>query len=852
MLGTLLAACGPTDEPAPTEPPVVEPTEAPAETTEAPPVGAEDLLDEIMAADTLVVSTDPNYAPWSFLNDDGELDGFDVNVAQEVAARMGVELVFETPDWDMITGGNWGGRWDVSIGSMTATEQRSEVLWFTDPYYYVPASFAVHKDNTTIASPADLGDANLGLGTATTYEDYLNGILSMLSGEIAYDPPAVGEITAYTTDQEAVQDLALGDGVRLDAVMTSLPTVVGAIEEGVPLKVIGTPAFYEGLVFALDKSRGPSDKLIAKFNEIIADMHNDGTLSELSLKWTGVDYTTIVQPGEEPPPAESNRGKGGTVTILYWQAVSTLNAYLSGGTKDIEAASLITEPLGRYDETGKMMPWLAAEIPTVANGGVSEDLTSITWKLKEGLLWSDGTPVTAEDVAFSWEYCVDPEMGCNALSWFAGVESVEAVDPLTVKITFDGPKPYPYGPFVGAESPIIQKAQFQDCMGARAQECTEQNFGPVGTGPYKVKEFRANDVVLYEINENYRDPNKPYFSEVIFKGGGDAAAAARAVLETGEADYAWNVQVEQEILAQMEAAGIGTVVPAYSTGVERIMINFTNPDPALGDMRSVWSADDPNPHPFLSDINVRRALSLAIDRSIIAEQLYGAAGKPTCNVLPAPDIYVSTANDECLVQDIAQANAILDEAGWLPGGDGIRQKDGVRLSILYQTSTNSVRQSTQALVKQWWSEIGVETELRNIDSGVFFGGDPASPDTYGKFYADVEMYTNDFSGTDPEAYMANWLCEEISGPDNQWLGNNIPRWCNADYEELVAQMRQTADLDERIALAKAMNDMLMQDYVMIPLVHRGQPSAVANRLQNVKVNPWDSELWNIADWTATE
>jgi peptide/nickel transport system substrate-binding protein len=321
------------------------------------------------------------------------------------------------------------------------------------------------------------------------------------------------------------------------------------------------------------------------------------------------------------------------------------------------------------------------------------------------------------------------------------------------------------------------------------------------------------------------------------------------VLETGEADYAWNVQVEQQILKQMELAGKGKVVPGYATGVERLMVNFTNPDPALGDQRSVWSEDDPNPHPFLTDPAVRRALSLAIDRNTISSQLYGSAGVPTCNVIPAPAIYVSTANDECLTQDIEQANQILDDAGWVRGSDGIREKDGVRLSILYQTSTNSLRQSTQALIKQWWEQIGVETELRNIDAAVFFGADPASPDTYGKFYADIEMYTNDYSGTDPESYLANWKCEEIAGPDNQWLGNNIPRWCSEDYEALVAEMAQTADLQERADLAKQMNDMLMQNYVMIPLVHRGSPSAHANSLLGVRMNPWDSELWNIADWT---
>ncbi|MGD9148254.1 MAG: peptide ABC transporter substrate-binding protein [Anaerolineae bacterium] len=562
-----------------------------------------------------------------------------------------------------------------------------------------------------------------------------------------------------------------------------------------------------------------------------------------------VTIVETVEVEKEVEVAGGARGTCGTVNILYWQAVSMLNPYLSGGTKDIEAGSLIVEPLARYNESGVMVPWLVDEIPTVENGGVSEDLTSITWKLKEGIVWSDGTPLTAEDVVFTGEYCLDPEMGCNALSWFSGVESIEALDDLTVKINFSGPKPYPYGPFVGAESPIIQKAQFEDCMGVKAQECTEENFGPVGTGPFKVVEFKANDVVVYDVNELYRDPNKPCFAEVVFKGGGEAPSAARAVLETGEADYAWNVQVEKDILAQMELAGLGKVVPGYSTGVERLMVNFTNPDPALGDNRSLWTPDGQFAHPFLSDNTVRRALSLAIDRNTIATQLYGAAGVPTCNVIPAPSIYVSTANDECLTQNIDEANRILDEAGWARGSDGIREKDGVRLSILYQTSTNSLRQSTQALIKQWWEQIGVETELRNIDSAVFFGGDPASPDTYGKFYADIEMYTNDYSGTDAESYLNNWRCNEISGPDNQWLGNNIPRWCNEEYEALLDQLAQTGVLEERAELTKQMNDMLMQDYVMIPLVHRGSPSAHANSLLGVRMNPWDSELWNIADWT---
>ena len=546
--------------------------------------------------------------------------------------------------------------------------------------------------------------------------------------------------------------------------------------------------------------------------------------------------------------ALAERGRDGHLKILYWQAVSTVNPYLSGGTKDIEAASLVLEPLARYDETGTIVPALATDIPTVENGGVAADLMSITWPLRQDITWSDGTPFTAADVVFSAEYCLNEEMGCNALSSFTDVTGVEALDDHTVKIHFGVAKPFPYGPFVGSNAPILQKAQFENCTGARAQTCTEQNFGPIGTGPFKVDEFRANDVIVLSANERYREPDKPAFAAVILKGGGDATSAARAVLATGEFDYAWNLQVEPEVLEQMVTNGKGTVVAGFGTMVERLVVNQTNNDPALGVERRSLYLDGANPHPFLSDPAVRRALSLAIDRQILVDSGYGAAGRVSCNILPAPAVYASVANDACMTPSIEEANRILDEAGWLAGDDGVREKDGVRLSILYQTSTNSVRQGTQALVKQMWKEIGVETELRNIDAAVFFGGDPSSPDTYLKFYADIQMYTNNFDGIDPEAYMANWTCSEIPAPEKQWLGGNIPRVCDAEYEALSARMAVTASLDERAVIARQMNDILVQNHYVIPLIWRAKISAHANTLKGVRMNPWDSELWNAADW----
>ncbi|MFZ3581329.1 peptide ABC transporter substrate-binding protein [Loktanella sp. DJP18] len=555
-------------------------------------------------------------------------------------------------------------------------------------------------------------------------------------------------------------------------------------------------------------------------------------------------FGQMAQAQSENPGGE--RGRDGAVGIIYWQAPSILNAYLSGGTKDIEAASLVTEPLGRYDETGAPVPWLVDEIPTVANGGVAEDLTSITWKLTEGLLWSDGTPVTSADVKFTADYCMDPEGGCAQLAKFEGVESVEIIDDLTVKVNFTGPTPNPYGPFMGNQSPIIQAAQFADCTGTRAPECTDANFMPIGTGPFVVTDFRTNDVIQLEANPNYRDPSKPAFATVTFKGGGDAEAAGRAVLQTGEFDYAWNLQLAPDVITAMAEGGVGTPISAFGTLVERIEMNLTDPSPDLPEGERSTVA---HPHPFLSDERVRRALSMAIDRNLLVEVGYGQAGRATCNLVPAPEMFASD-NTGCLTQDMEGAMALLDEAGWTDtNGNGIRDKDGVEMNILFQSSTNAVRQDFQALIKDWWEQIGTSVELRNIDGSVFFGGDPGSPDTFQKFYADVEMYANNFDGTDPASYLASYTCEKAPRPDTGWQGENINRYCDPAYDALVKELNATAELEERGRIAKLLNDMITKDSMtIVPLVDRGRVSAHSNTLGGVILNTWDSELWNAADW----
>ncbi len=548
-------------------------------------------------------------------------------------------------------------------------------------------------------------------------------------------------------------------------------------------------------------------------------------------------------PAPTEPPAEEK-----VLTILYWQAPTLPGPYLSSGTKDTDAGAVTLEPLAKYDPDGNLVPALAARIPTLENGGLSQDLMSITWNLNEGLKWSDGSDVTAEDIVFTWRYCVDEETGCTSESSFDGIASVQAIDSLTVKIAFDGPTPYPYQAFVGAGTPIISRTQFADCVGAAAKTCEEQNTAPLGTGPYRIIDFQTNEEAIYERNPFYRGPT-PYFDRVFFKGGGEAIDAAGAVMEKGEADYAWNLQVEPETLVRMEAAGLGELVVAYSSLVERIVVNQTNPDPALGDNRSEY-LDGQNPHPFLTYMPIPQAMSMAIDRGLISEQLYGFSAEPTCNVITGPPKYVSTANEGCLTQDITGANKLLDDSGVLDtDGDGIREYDGVPLRITYQTSVNAVRQNTQAMIRDWWSQIGIETELLQHDASLFFGGDPVADKdaSLRRFFADVQMYANG-SGIDPQQYLSGALCKHIQTRDNNWAFDNSARSCDPEYDELFAQLEQTQIGPEREALAKRLHDIYVQNYFEIPLVERGFVSAHLNTLKGVRINGWDSELWNIAEW----
>jgi peptide/nickel transport system substrate-binding protein len=562
---------------------------------------------------------------------------------------------------------------------------------------------------------------------------------------------------------------------------------------------------------------------------------------------TGTPGTSPSGPGAASGAA-FKRGDGGELKILYWQAPTILNPHQATGTKDSDSSRLVVEPLASWGADAKPVAnAIAAEIPTVANGGVSADFTTVTWKIKPNLKWSDGSAVTADDVAFTFTQIHDPATASTTESNTEGVKSVVAKDASTVVLTYDQPNPNFYQWGVGTCCGILQKAQWANFTGAKMKDAPA-NLNPIGTGPYVVDSFKPGDVVTYKANPNFRDPNKPYFKTVNFKGGGDAESSARAVFQTGDVDYAWNLQVAANILQPMISASTkGKMLSVYGSSVERILLNFADPN-AAGDARG----EPTTKHPFFNGadgLTVRKALALATDRKTVAVQLYGdgLTGKPGCNIITGvPDLESTATTSFCSGFDPAAAGKMLDDAGWKLGSDNIRAKGGVKLKILYQTTVNAVRQATQAIMKTNWEKAGFSVELKQVPSATFFTN--TSPDGANHFWSDVEMFTNN-SDPDPTSYLDGWTTKQIAQKSNNWQLGNYNRYSNAQFDGIIDQLRKETDSAKRATLIKQANDILILDVVIIPIVTRTQvTSAISNTVKGNVPTGWDSEMYNIQDW----
>lgn len=566
-----------------------------------------------------------------------------------------------------------------------------------------------------------------------------------------------------------------------------------------------------------------------------------------------------VTPTDSPTPTPSARGSGDMLRLLNWDAPSILNPHLSISTKDLETSRITYEPLASVDKNGNLIPFLAAEIPTLENGGLAADGKSVTWKLKRGIKWSDGEPFTAADVRFTYEYIVNPDVASasGAVGLYAAITAVEVIDDYTVKIHFGDTNPAWALPFVGVQGVILPRHIFEPYNGPNAMEAPANTL-PVGTGPYRVMppgikpqevlllgtQIVETNKIVFEPNPYFREADKPYFSQIELRGGGTINEAARLSLETGDVDYAFTLQLPPEDLARFETATQGQLVSNFGSAVERILLNRTDPnrETASGERSSLEF-----PHPFFDDKKVRQAYAYAIDRVSIAE-LYGPAGQPTYNNLIAPPQYASP--NTFYEYDPAQAQKLLDEAGWRDtDNDGIRDKDGIKMQVVIEYEIKSIYDQVFLVLKNNLNAIGVEIIPKRVDASVMSSADPAStPDDWLRFNADM-IITWYFSDPDPGPYMQLWTSSGIPQQANNWsAGANVERWYNPAYDALYDRSATEIDPERRQQLFIQMNDMLIEDVVMIPIVHMADVAGVNNTLAGIDLTPWDTNTWNIKDW----
>ncbi|MGA7325268.1 MAG: peptide ABC transporter substrate-binding protein [Rhodomicrobium sp.] len=537
--------------------------------------------------------------------------------------------------------------------------------------------------------------------------------------------------------------------------------------------------------------------------------------------------------------APTKRGGGGTVKLLYWQGPTLLNPHFAVGTKDQEGCRIFYEPLAGWSPEAELVPILASELPSRENGGLAADGGSVIWKLKQNVTWHDGKPFTADDVVFTWAFAKDPAAAATSIGVYRDIQ-VEKIDPHTVKVMFAKPTPFWASAFVGTFGLIIPKHMFEPYMGDKSREAPA-NLSPLGTGPYKFVEFRPGDIVKGVINPNYHVANRPHFDAIELKGGGDAVSAARAVIQTGEYDFAWNLQVEDEILLKLEQGGKGGIVILPGGNIEHMQLNTTDPWTEVdGERSSVKTA-----HPILSDPAVRRALGLLIDKNSVQRFIYGRGGVATANFLNNPEPFRSKATK--FEFNISKANQILDDAGWKTGSDGIRAKDGKKMKFVFQTSINAPRQKTQAIIKQACQKAGIELELKSIVGSVYFSSDPANPDTYSKFYSDLQMYQTTMTEPDPEIFMRQFLSREVASKSNKWQGRNTSRWRSADYDATYTAAEGELDPVKRAALFMKMNELVVGDGGVIPIVYRPSVAGLGSKMR-APLSGWDSYVWMISGW----
>jgi len=533
------------------------------------------------------------------------------------------------------------------------------------------------------------------------------------------------------------------------------------------------------------------------------------------------------------PSSTAGPKRGGQVTMAVWQSPITLNALLGTQTVMHEVLAFIVEGFTKVMPDGSRVPNLAKEVPTPQNGGVSADGKTITYKLKEGIKWSDGTPLTCADFQFTLEAIMTPGVGVVSTTGYNQLDKIECPDPNTVVLKF---KEF-YAPYLTLFSDFVLPKHYAG--DPKDMKNWAYNRKPLGTGPFKLDEWVADSYVTFSRNPNYREKDKPYLDQVVIRIV-PSSEVAMQLLASGEVDIMWNnTEADYPQLEKMSGVKISDPL---QIGGERLFLNLAeNKDPS----------DPKKPHLILSDVKVRQAIEYGINKQrIIDKLLYGKAKPGTselnagffdCKITPRP-------------YDPEKAKQLLTEAGWVPGSDGIRvakgakvAPDGTRLRLKYSTTSgNKLREDSQVLIVEDMKAIGVELYIENAPSSVVIGTwDGASPRRRGNF--DIIMYTTN-AGIDPHSQMTNLFASWMIPHEGNKGGLNYTRFSDPKVDELLQAAAKEPDMNKRKDLYCQVAKIGQEATNMIYLYQRLDLDSYRDRLQGWVPNAWDNNGWNAEDW----
>lgn len=537
---------------------------------------------------------------------------------------------------------------------------------------------------------------------------------------------------------------------------------------------------------------------------------------------TPASGTSTTETGSSDGPK-----KGGRAVIALIQEPGQMNEFFNSQSGSFLSV-LVVEPLFIADANGEYQPVLAAEVPTIENGGISPDSLTITYKLKEGITWSDGEPFTAEDIVFTFEVYKNPESTPLVPAAYDKIESVRAIDPLTVEVKMKEINPG----YLDLWQTVLPKHKFDST--AVTQEHPLARL-PLGTGPFVFKEWKTGDQIILERNPNYRDPEKPYLDGITIKVSPEKEATIAAFI-AGEYDYVYFIVTgDLPTLTQAEQEGKPVHVELFEGGasVEWLWLNLSD------------NGDPTKPHPVLGDPAIREAMDYGIDRQAIIDEILGGFGS-----LTGAFIYAGWAALDMPVTpyDPDKANEILDAAGWQRGSDGIREKDGVRASLRFQTiAGDQTRELYQQLIQQNMKDIGIELKIENVPSNTIFGsyqeGGLLARGNY-----DIVMSRDGYE-VDPADWAAVFTSDSIPSEENPG-GFTYCHWRNAEFDAAIKEASSTLDQEVRKQAYARAAEIFARERPALPLYQSASADAWSTRLKGVRVGYFNPRgtLYGAADW----